>query len=417
MLFNEMLVNTTIKLLDANRVPALMGEPGIGKSSFVEDVARRTNTRCFTLPCNLLADKADLTGARLVLDEKTGIWSQKFFPHSVISQAINYAKGNPNEQPILFLDEINRTTSDVTSGTLTLVTLRRIGDEDLPKNLRIIVAGNDKGNVTALDDASVSRFAIINVAPDASTLIEVLGKNLNPWVKIVLEKHPETIFVKNTNEQVVADGQDDDDDDDNATVSVFDLFDGTEEIRPFATPRTIDGVSQYLNVLSFEEVASLMATPSTTRDGRHVSYLQEVIEGLTGNTSFTTLLMGVISDELSKGSTGNNNAQRVVKPRIYSDLKEAAKTSVDAVNQVVATMTDNDASGCFVFAMYEREDNAVIIQALNARLEKLEQNHINDLIVLWSSGALYSKNCELFKELSNGLALKINTVIAAMGLD
>ena len=416
MLFNEMLVTTTIKLLDANRVPALIGEPGIGKLSFVEDVARRTNTRCFTLPCNMLADKADLTGARLVLDEKTGVWSQKFFPHSTISKAIRYAEANPNEQPILFLGEINRTTSDVTSGTLTLVTLRSIGDEDLPKNLRIIVAGNDKGNVTALDDASVSRFAIINVAPDASTLIEVLDKNLHPCVKTVLEKHPETVFVKNTNEQAVADGQDDDDDD-NATVSVFDLFDGTEEIRPFATPRTIDGVSQYLNVLSFEEIASLMATPSTTRDGRHVSYLQEVIEGMTGNTSFTTLLMGVISDELSKGSTGNNNAQRVVKPRIYSELKEAAKTSVDAVNQVVATMTDNDASGCFVFAMYEREDNAVIIQALNERLTNLAQNHINDFILLLSSGALYAKNCETVNRLDHGLAKQLNMFIEAMNLD
>lgn len=416
MLFNELLVTTTIKLLDANRVPALIGEPGIGKSSFVEDVARRTNTRCFTLPCNMLVDKADLTGARLVLDEKTGVWSQKFFPHSTISKAIRYAEANPNEQPILFLDEINRTTSDVTSGTLTLVTLRSIGDEDLPKNLRIIVAGNDKGNVTALDDASVSRFAIINVAPDASTLIEVLDKNLHPCVKTVLEKHPETVFVKNTNEQAVADGQDDDDDD-NATVSIFDLFDGTEEIRPFATPRTIDGVSQYLNVLSFEEIASLMATPSTTRDGRHVSYLQEIIEGMTGNTSFTTLLMGVISDELSKGSTGNNNAQRVVKPRIYSELKEAAKTSVDAVNQVVATMTDNDASGCFVFAMYEREDNAVIIQALNERLTNLAQNHINDFILLLSSGALYAKNCETVNRLDHGLAKQLNMFIEAMNLD
>lgn len=415
MLFNEMLVDTTIDLLEAGRVPALMGEPGIGKSSFVEDVARRTNTRCFTLPCNLLADKADLTGARLVLDETTGIWSQKFFPHDTISQAISYAKNNPNEQPILFLDEINRTTSDVTSGTLTLVTLRRIGNEDLPKNLRIIVAGNDKGNVTALDDASISRFAIINVAPDASTLIEILGDNLHPWVKKVLEKHPETVFVKNTNEQIAVDGQDDGDDD--ATVSVFDLFDGTEEIRPFATPRTIDGVSRYLNVLSFDKIVSLMATPSVTRDGRNISYLQEVIEGLTGNTSFTTLLMGIISDELSKGSTGTQNAQRVVKPRIYDKLKEASKTSIDAINRVIATMTDNDASGCFVFAMYEREDNTTIIQALNERLDKLAQNHINELIVLWSSGALYSKNCETVNCLDHGLALKINTVIAAMDLD
>lgn len=138
---------------------------------------------------------------------------------------------------------------------------------------------------------------------------------------------------------------------------------------------------------------------------------------MTGNTSFTTLLMGVISDELSKGNTGNNNAQRVVKPRIYSELKEAAKTSVDAVNQVVATMTDNDASGCFVFAMYEREDNAVIIQALNERLNNLAQNHINDFILLLSSGALYAKNCETVNRLDHGLAKQLNMFIEAMNLD
>lgn len=413
MKFDENLVDNTILLLEAGLVPALMGEPGIGKSSFVEDVARRTNTTCFTLPCNLLADKADLTGARLVLNESTGEWSQKFFPHSVISQAIHYAENNPNEQPILFLDEINRTTSDVTSGTLTLVTLRRIGDKALPKNLRIIVAGNDKGNVTALDDASVSRFAIINVEPDAHTLIDVLGDNLHPWVKMVLEKHPETIFVKNVDDQQAVEGSDDDDE--NATVSVFDLFDGSEEIRPFATPRTIDGVSRYLTALSTEKLMSFMATAATTRDGRHVSYLQETIEGLTGHTSFTTLLMGVISEELSKGTT-QTGAQRVVKPRIYDTLKAAATTSIDDVTEVISTMTDNDASGCLVFALYERDDNTVIIQALNDRLSRLEKNHLNDLITLWSSGALNSHNCRVFIGLSTGFAQAITPTLVAMGL-
>ena len=266
-------------------------------------------------------------------------------PHSVISQAIHYAENNPNEQPILFLDEINRTTSDVTSGTLTLVTLRRIGDKALPKNLRIIVAGNDKGNVTALDDASVSRFAIINVEPDAHTLIDVLGDNLHPWVKMVLEKHPETIFVKNVDDQQAVEGSDDDDE--NATVSVFDLFDGSEEIRPFATPRTIDGVSRYLTALSTEKLMSFMATAATTRDGRHVSYLQETI---------------------------------------------------------------------LVFALYEHDDNTVIIQALNDRLSRLEKNHLNDLITLWSSGALNSHNCRVFTGLSTGFAQAITPTLVAMGL-
>ena len=54
---------------------------------------------------------------------------------------------------------------------------------------------------------------------------------------------------------------------------------------------------------------------------------------------------------------------------------------------------------------------------MNARLDKLEQSHINDLIVLWSSGALYKKNCDTLMHLSDGVALKINTVIAAMGID
>ncbi len=53
---------------------------------------------------------------------------------------------------------------------------------------------------------------------------------------------------------------------------------------------------------------------------------QEVIEGLTGNT-FTTLLMGVISDELSKGST-NNNAQRVASSHLPASLLRPQDSSL-----------------------------------------------------------------------------------------
>ncbi|MDW6066171.1 hypothetical protein SAZ11_60900 [Streptomyces sp. FXJ1.4098] len=118
----------------------------------------------------------------------------------MIQECIDYAEKNPREWPILFLDEINRTTSDVTSGALTLVTLRRMGYVELPKNVRIIVAGNDRGNVTSLDEASLSRFAIFHVEPDAATLMSVLGDNMNPWVKTVLTQYPGLIFQKSTPE-------------------------------------------------------------------------------------------------------------------------------------------------------------------------------------------------------------------------
>ena len=38
-----------------NCVPMLVGDPGIGKSSWVESLAKRLGTKCFTLPVNQLA--------------------------------------------------------------------------------------------------------------------------------------------------------------------------------------------------------------------------------------------------------------------------------------------------------------------------------------------------------------------------
>src|SRR5690606_36536525 len=114
------------------------------KSSFVEDLAKAMDTKAFVLACNQLADKADLTGGRLVPYETAGgetSYKQVFYPHQVIQDAIDYALANPREWPILFLDEINRSTSDVTSAALSLPTLRQIGSISLPKNLRLMIAG------------------------------------------------------------------------------------------------------------------------------------------------------------------------------------------------------------------------------------------------------------------------------------
>ena len=98
----------------------LIGEPGIGKSSWVEALGEKMGTKCFTLAVNQLADKADLTGARLVPVLKadgspSSEYEQVFYPHQVINQAIAYAEAHPAETPILFLDELNRTTPNVTA--------------------------------------------------------------------------------------------------------------------------------------------------------------------------------------------------------------------------------------------------------------------------------------------------------------
>lgn len=148
MKFDKTLMTCVSANVHDNLVPMLLGEPGIGKSSWVEALATKLKTKCFTLACNQLADKADLTGARLVpvtdKDGNVNDYKQVFYPHAVIHDAIEYAIAHPDETPILFMDELNRTTPDVTSEALSIPTLRSIGSKQLPPNLRVITAGNDK---------------------------------------------------------------------------------------------------------------------------------------------------------------------------------------------------------------------------------------------------------------------------------
>ncbi|MGW3197141.1 AAA family ATPase [Streptomyces sp. NPDC001118] len=399
MKFNDTLTTLIKQSLEVGATPALMGDPGIGKSSFVEALAYSMGTQAFTLPCNQLADKADLTGARLVpytKDDGTQSYKQVFYPHQVIQECIDYAEKNPRERPILFLDEINRTTSDVTSGALTLVTLRRMGYVELPKNVRIVVAGNDRGNVTSLDEASLSRFAIFHVEPDAATLMSVLGDNMNPWVKTVLTQYPGLIFQKSTPEAIVADGQDDDDNG-NGNVTMADLFDGGEEMNQLTTPRTIDNLSKWLNAADPQQLAQYLATPIQIGD-RETSLLNEAIEAYVGDTMFTTQLVATIAQDLANNAGGvQQNRVNVPKPNCYQSLKAAATMTDMAA--VIATLTDNEKSGSLLYALKESTDNARLIEQLAQVITQIEPEHTRTLIEMVTSQQIDRQNLEAFMEI------------------
>lgn len=113
--------------------PFIMGEPGIGKSSVVKAMCEERGWHFFELLCNQLGDRADLTGCRSVktIEKINGkdkeVWKQIFFPHQEIQDAISCAKNNPDDIVVLFLDEINRPSSDITSAVLSFTTARKIG--------------------------------------------------------------------------------------------------------------------------------------------------------------------------------------------------------------------------------------------------------------------------------------------------
>ena len=398
MKFNQTLSKIVDTCISTNNIPMLLGEPGIGKSSFLENVAIKRGTKCFTLACNQLADKADLTGARLVPHEievrqpdgsiKTETsYSQVFYPHKTITDAILYAKNNPREEPLLFLDELNRTTPDVTSELLSIPTMRAIGNAELPSNLRIVAAGNDKGNITSLDKASVSRFVFIHVEPDAQTFLGIHA-DLNPFIRNVLNMHPETIYGITT---VLATDpkpkNNEDDDDDNAIIEEI-AFDG-DDMSQITTPRTIAGLSRYLNSLDKKEILAMIQETNKTAEGMDMSVLQETIEGFVGHTMFSALLIAEIVNNVMTVQT-TTNASTIPKPPVYDQLK--ACQDMTAINTLIAGMTDKEKSGCLTYAVCEKQPNEIYIKALADSMTAFEQDDMKVLAYQGSTGGLDQDN-------------------------
>lgn len=381
--FDETLMRFVRRDLDNNLIPMLLGEPGIGKSSWLIALGKLMHTQCFVLACNQLADKADLTGARLVPCGNDQ-YKQVFYPHAVIHDAIEYAAANPRETPILFLDELNRTTPDVTSEALSIPTLRAIGSTALPDNLRVVIAGNDKGNVTSLDEASISRFVLYHVQPDTQTFLS-LDPTLNVFVKNVLTAHPECIFGKTVPLVAAATKQDDDDD-----VDLEAILDDGEEMNQITTPRTISGISRWLNSFTNQELVEAIAA-THMEDGVEVSALQEGIEGHVGRTTFSALLLAEIANNVTSVNS-QANAMTVGKPQSYDTMK--ACQDMTSLNTFIGSMTDNEKSGCLLYMLYEKTDNQRFIEALAPQVMKLTAQDGRMLMQLAAGSMLDDENVQ-----------------------
>lgn len=419
MQFNSTLTHAVCHDLKTNSIPMLLGEPGIGKSSWVEDLATNMHTKAFTLACNQLADKSDLTGARLVpvTDNGHKTYVQTFYPHVVISQAISYAKDHPDETPILFLDELNRTTPDVTSEALSIPTMRAIGNQKLPDNLKVITAGNDKGNVTSLDSASISRFVLYHVTPDLDTFIKV-NDNLHPAILNVLNQHPDYLFQKPIAEIATAAKSDDDDDDDDEDDSQYaatlsDIFDSDDQLKQITTPRTITSLSKWLNSYDDKTLKNFLADSYQDTNGETTTFLEDSIKSHTGNTVFSSAVYDQLVTMLSQAAP-QASSMTPRKPQGYNDLL-TAQTNKD-LSQKLDTATPKSLQSYLVYALYDDQNQAPLIKNLidnlTSRVDHLDNDHITKITKLALANSLNDDTVNYFQTLDSPVVSQLQVILS-----
>jgi hypothetical protein len=135
------------------------GQPGIGKSSIVEEFARSLGMECVSLVGTQLAAE-DLIGVPELIDTAAGRAS-RFAPPTMLAR----------EDPfVLFLDELNSATHDVQKAFYSLILEQRIGELVLPKGSIVIGAGNrsqDNAITRPLPTALVNRMVHVHLEASA----------------------------------------------------------------------------------------------------------------------------------------------------------------------------------------------------------------------------------------------------------
>ncbi len=144
-----------IPLIDSQIPTFIWGNPGVGKSSLVQQIADLKDMRFIDLRLSLL-DPTDLRGIPFFeSEEKKAVWAKPEFLPDTESEDFG----------ILFLDEINSAPPTIQAAAYQLILDRKIGEYTLPKNYSIIAAGNyesDRGVTYRMPTPLANRFVHLN---------------------------------------------------------------------------------------------------------------------------------------------------------------------------------------------------------------------------------------------------------------
>lgn len=229
----SVLKKSLISMIDSKIPVFVWGNPGVGKSSIIKQIASSKAMEFVDLRLSLL-DPTDLRGIPFfdVLN-KSAVWAKpEFLPDS-----------NSQEFGILFLDEINSAPPTVQAAAYQLILDRKIGEYTLPLNYAIVAAGNyesDRGVTYRMPTPLANRFVHLDFELDFSEWKSwAYESNIDSRIISFLSHKPQNLFT----------------------------FDAKAKEKSFATPRSWSFVNDILN------------------SKLELEFLKEVISGAIGKDS------------------------------------------------------------------------------------------------------------------------------------
>jgi hypothetical protein len=167
----------------------LWGPPGIGKSALVTSFAADVGLPCVTLLGTQLAPE-DLIGVPQIVTGADGLARSRFCPPEQIARTDPY---------VLFLDELNGSSTDVQKAFYSLVLERRLGNYTLPHGSVVIAAGNratDQAIVRPMSSALANRFVHLHLRASTRDWLAWAGAaGVHPWITDYLRLRADHLWV------------------------------------------------------------------------------------------------------------------------------------------------------------------------------------------------------------------------------
>jgi hypothetical protein len=167
----------------------LVGMPGIGKTSIIEQVAEKTGSDLM-VSHPVVNDPTDAKGFPCVVDNVA-----QFLPFGDLNYALNY-KG---ERLIWLLDDLGQARPATQAGYMQLILTGRVNGHSLPGTVVFIAATNrreDKAGVSGILEPVKSRFhMIIEIEPDVESFISwgLMTRRIRKEVIACLRLFPELL--------------------------------------------------------------------------------------------------------------------------------------------------------------------------------------------------------------------------------
>lgn len=229
----SILKKSLISMIDSKIPVFVWGNPGVGKSSIIKQIANDKNMEFIDLRLSLL-DPTDLRGIPFFdSSNKSAIWAKPEFLPNSNSQAFG----------ILFLDEINSAPPTVQAAAYQLILDRKIGEYTLPMNYAIVAAGNyesDRGVTYRMPTPLANRFVHLDFELDFEEWKSwAYESKIDTRIISFLSYKPQNLFT----------------------------FDAKAKEKSFATPRSWSFVNDILN------------------SNLQIEFLKDVISGAVGKDS------------------------------------------------------------------------------------------------------------------------------------